>query len=325
MASRRRSRRPFHSSHFRPLLESLEDRSSSRRVPLRSCPPTCWALGEASASLLAVTSNNGLVPVPLANGGTAWLQGPGALGLKTPASSGSPGAPAAVAAADPVRSRRHPRQPPGRLPVRVERTPADAAPPATSRSRSRPPTGSVPEVPITTTSPSRASRETAPARPSASSRRATTPPSSTPPPQLQHQRPGGLRQDLRPARPAQPDLRRPYRHTAVVLQQQQQQPRLLELRRRRRDRAGYRVGACHAPGASIDVLCATPIPPYYEGHRSRHGDARRPPRRLGRLGQLWYSLDYFGQEALEQNVGQQHPAAGHRRAPERELLRGVGR
>ena len=119
----------------------------------------------------------------------------------------------------------HPRQPPSRLPIRIRAhlsRPRD--PPATSPSRSRRRTGSVTEGAITTTSPSAASRGTAPARPSASSEEGYNPAFvDTSRPNYNSSRPGGLRQDLRPACPAQLDFRRPRRHTAIVHQQQQQQ------------------------------------------------------------------------------------------------------
>jgi hypothetical protein len=95
MASFKRSRRHLQSSqrkwrYLRPLLENLEDRvvlsfSSSALVP-----PNLLGLGSPGASL-ALTPENGLIPVPLANGGTAWLQGPKASAPKLPTSTASHG------------------------------------------------------------------------------------------------------------------------------------------------------------------------------------------------------------------------------------------
>src|SRR6516225_6791248 len=90
MASRKRSRRPFPSSRVRPLLEILEDRVVFSAGHPTAVPPNHLGLYDSNASLVQ-TTNNGLIPVPLTNGHTAWLQGPAALGLKPPASSSPPG------------------------------------------------------------------------------------------------------------------------------------------------------------------------------------------------------------------------------------------
>jgi hypothetical protein len=86
MASRKRTRRPFSSSHSRLLLEILEDRVVFSAGNPVLAPPNLLGQPASSASL-ALVNNNGLIPVPMANGGTAWLQGPSALGLTTPASA----------------------------------------------------------------------------------------------------------------------------------------------------------------------------------------------------------------------------------------------
>ena len=93
MASRKRSRRPLHSPHrkrrsLRPLLENLEDRVVLSIGNAALVPPNLLHSSGSGASLI-LAPENGLIPVPLASGGTAWLQGPPGLGLKLPASSAS--------------------------------------------------------------------------------------------------------------------------------------------------------------------------------------------------------------------------------------------
>ncbi|HZW30421.1 MAG TPA: hypothetical protein VFF52_06900, partial [Isosphaeraceae bacterium] len=92
MASRKRTRRPLGPARrkrrsLRPLLENLENRLVLSQG--NSLLPSGLAslAGSSAASWLA--PEPGRVPVPLANGGTAWLQAPGALGLGLPSSSGS--------------------------------------------------------------------------------------------------------------------------------------------------------------------------------------------------------------------------------------------
>ena len=93
MASRKRSRRPLHSSqrkrrYLRPLLENLEDRVVLSFSHSALVPPNLLGLGSPGASL-GQTPENGLIPVPLTNGGTVWLQGPKGSGLKLPPSTAS--------------------------------------------------------------------------------------------------------------------------------------------------------------------------------------------------------------------------------------------
>ena len=252
MASRKRSRRPLGSPHRKrrsllPLLENLENRLVLSQGIRSAGAPQHRRASPRPAPLPGLAPDNGLVPVPLASGGTAWMQ------RRRPRDccAGQPGLIAGGAVRTrrnrPVRFRRDPRQSPGRLPLRVGPQPSRSpAPPATSRSRSRPPTGSVPASAYNNNITFGAIKGDGTGQTIGIFEEGYNPAFvDTSGTQLQHQRPGGLRQDLRPARPAQPDLRRPHRHTAVVHQQQQQQPRLRRLRRRHRDRAGHRVGACH--------------------------------------------------------------------------------
>ena len=93
MASRKRSRRPLGSARRKrrsllPFLEYLENRLvlSPGILPLAGSSVPSPA-GSDVASWLG--SGNGLVPVPLASGGTAWMLAPGSTGLQAPASPGS--------------------------------------------------------------------------------------------------------------------------------------------------------------------------------------------------------------------------------------------
>ena len=55
-----------------------------------------------------------------------------------------------------------------------------------------------------------------------------------------------------------------------------------------------------APGANIDVLCATPEPPYYEDIVQGMATLAGLPGVSVVSASYGYFLDYFGQESLEQ-------------------------
>jgi hypothetical protein len=70
-------------------LEALESRVVlSGRTSL--VPPD-FAIVPIAAATPAMAGDNGLVPVPLANGGIAWMEAPSAVGVRVPVSSGSSG------------------------------------------------------------------------------------------------------------------------------------------------------------------------------------------------------------------------------------------
>ena len=206
---------------------------------------------------------DGLVPVALASGGTAWLQAPAASGLRLPASSGSAGGSTATLQ-QPIAS--IPGAILGSLPVS---SPFGLAAPQQTAG----PAGFIPQQIQTAYGLSTGSAYNNTISFGAIKGDGTGQTIGiyeegynpafvdTSDPSYGTSALAQFRQDLRPARPAQPDLRRPYRHTDVGQQQQQQQPRLRRLRRRPRDRAGHRVGACHGalePSSSSSPPFRTP-------------------------------------------------------------------
>ena len=137
MAYRNRSARPHGSSlrkrrSIRPLVENLEIRLVLSQVPL--AVPTNALAGASITSL--VSSSDGLVSYPLANGGTALMLSSGDTGplavngqnTSQPASARHP------FAGD---CQPHPRPRPGRLPLTIRRNTAGPDWPVRLHSRSR--------------------------------------------------------------------------------------------------------------------------------------------------------------------------------------------
>ena len=157
------------------------------------------------------------MPFPLAHGGTAWMLAPGSTGSQPPARAGLiPG----HHRTDPARFRRDARRPPGRLP-RGHR-PAicnSTAPPAISPQQIQTAYGLSNGSAYNNNIAFGAIKGDGAGQTIGIFEEGYNPDFvDTSGSQLRHQRPGGLRQDLRPARPAQPDLRRPDRQPAHGLQ-----------------------------------------------------------------------------------------------------------
>ena len=272
MASRKRSVRLFVSSRRKrrsilPLLENLENRLvlsvSQSTVPLassstvsQSTAPLALASNlPADAAAAWLSGGSGLVAFPLANGGTAWMLGAGSSGpLVNQGQGSSPGTSPSNSQANPATD--------GAI---LDHLPV--ASPLTSgvSLQTIGPSGYIPQQIQTAYGLSNGSVYNnniafggikgdgtgqtigiyeegynpdfvdtyVNGDPSQGANAAYTTSA------------GVLRQDLRPHRPAQPDLLRQYRGPAHGQQQQLQQSRLRQLRRRRRDRAGHRVGARH--------------------------------------------------------------------------------
>jgi hypothetical protein len=90
MALRKRPRRPLSSPRRNrrsvlPLLESLED----RLVLSLGVPALAYPIPGGSGAAAVLSPESGLVPFPLAHGGTAWLLAPGSTGSQPPAGPGS--------------------------------------------------------------------------------------------------------------------------------------------------------------------------------------------------------------------------------------------
>ncbi len=89
MAFRKRHRRPLSSPRRNrrsvlPLLESLED----RLVLSLGAPPLGYPIPGGSGAAAVLSPESGLVPFPLAHGGTAWMLAPGSAAPQVPPGPG---------------------------------------------------------------------------------------------------------------------------------------------------------------------------------------------------------------------------------------------